>query len=140
MKQLTFLFFIFTLSFSSLTFAQNYQPILPGQTFENRTNDTMIVFTFAQSKNAFRTFEKYQNAKEEIRLLDSINSNLRAQIREHDTIAFYMNAKVESYKKITEACETHAYEMRQEAIRQSRLKTITMVGMAVAFVVGLLLK
>lgn len=117
----------------------NYPPVYPNETYENRTGDTLIIFTLLQARNAFKTFEKNKNLQEQNDLLNSQVENLHQQIQEKDTIIYYLRGNIDSYKTITEGCEEHAYEMREEARRQARLKTLSLIGIAVAFVAGLLI-
>jgi len=109
--------------------------LLPGKTFTNRTDDTLVITLKSRIDTALVKNRQLKIALKEIEKQEEIIRNLEQQneIRE-EKIKLYKEI-VGSFQRVEEACEEHAHEMKKEAKRQSRLKNLSLLGGGAAVII-----
>ncbi len=113
--------------------------LLPGKTFTNRTDDTLVITLKSRIDTALVKNRQLKTALKEIDKQEEIIENLEQQneIRE-EKIKLYEEI-VGSFQRVEEACEEHAHEMKKEAKRQARFKNLSLLGGGAAVIIVVIL-
>lgn len=114
------------------------KPLNPGETYTNKTADTLVITSFDRIKKAVVVKREYKIALQEIEKSNEIIQKLTEQNEARDEKSDAQADIVKSYENQVTGCELHVKNLKKEAKKQKRQKIMAMGGGAILVILSIL--